>query len=541
MKQVVKINLDNEMDLILAHRRSMKIAELCGLPLASQTRFSTAVSEIARCSISNGKSSFLTLGIEVVKATQKNIIAVISDTVDLKACNPAAYQYAGKISGNVEYDFNDGFYQTILSHAIASPGLISETKIAAFKDFFKFEPPISPYDEIRKKNVELIALSEKLSESENKYRDLTNTLPLLICTVDERNKISLFNTWLGKYLDVPIHTFDKTSLTTILHPEDVNKVAAEWEKCKKECSSYQGQVRLKHNGTFIWHLISIIPNKIDTQHFNYIIFFVDIDAEKLVETTLRDNSELKKTQMELQQLNLSLSAKNRELEQFAFVASHDLQEPLRKIMTMISRAAEKMPADQQKEIYLDRIHLSASRMSNLITDVLNFSRMDNQHKSAGKVNLNKIISTTLEDIETIVEEKHARISIENLPTVIGIASQLQQLFFNLLTNALKFNRDIPIINVAIGHSQDTLPEALADRELGYHLIQVSDNGIGMDQQYSGKIFNMFQRLHHRDIYGGNGIGLALCRRIAENHGGTITFESNVDIGTTFNVYLPVTL
>lgn len=529
------------MDLILAHRRSMKIAELCGLPLASQTRFSTAVSEIARCSIARGAQSSLTLGIEVVKPTRKNIIAIVSDTVDLKAQNPAAYDYAGKISGDIEYQYHNGFYETKLSHGILAPGLLTETKINGFKDYFKFERPISPYDEIRKKNLELIALSEKLSESENKYRDLANTLPLLICTVDERNKITLSNKWLSKYLDAPIAMFDKPALATILHPDDVDKVSAAWEECKTTHKRYQSQVRLNHKGKFIWHLISIVPNKEEAGNYTYIVFFVDVDAEKLIEITLKDNTELKETQFELEQLNLSLSAKNRELEQFAFVASHDLQEPLRKIMMMISRATEKMSVEQQHEIYLDRIHSAANRMSNLITDVLNFSRMDQHGKSAEKINLDQTVAFTLEDLDTLIAEKNAQINIGDLPTVLGLASQLQQLFFNLLTNAMKFNHSTPVIHIKSDKVRLELPPTLAARELGYYRIQIADNGIGMESANSDKIFDMFQRLHHRDIYGGNGIGLALCRRIAENHGGAITFESTVGQGTTFYVYLPVVL
>lgn len=538
MNEIIAINLDNEMDLIMAHKRCIKIAELCGLPSAAQTRFSTAVSEVARCAISNGEQSILQLGIQVLRPTQKNILAVISDKIDLKKCNPEPFAYASRISGNVEYQFENGFYTAEISHTISSPGLITDTKIKGFKEYFKTEPPISPYDEIRKKNIELIALSEKLGESENKYRQLTNTLPLLIYTVDDRNRIDLANNWANQYLDVPA-TFDKMSLASIIHKDDVNLLADGWEKAKVSRSGFRGQVRVKHNGGYYWHLITVTPNKNDdTGKETWIVVFVDINAQKLVEETLKDNSELKVIQGELEKKNTELSAKNKELEQFAFVASHDLQEPLRKIMIMISRATEKLNEKQKGEMYLDRIGAAADRMSNLIADVLNYARIDNFEKDIAAVDLNGVVNDTLNDLDFAIQEKNAVINVSPLPIINGVAAQLRQLFFNLINNSLKFNRMVPHIEIA---AVETGSAQLIDGTTihgNFNLITLADNGIGMDEQYSSKIFNMFHRLHHRDLYGGNGIGLALCRRIIENHGGYMSFTSEPDRGTTFYVYLP---
>lgn len=541
MQEVVKINLDNEMDLILAHKRSMKIAELCGLPSSAQTRFSTAVSEIARCSIANGKQSVLVLGINVIRPTQKEILAVITDALDIKKISPEAFAYAARISGNIEYTSESGKFITKLSQPVSSPGLLSETKIKGFKEYFQYEPPLSPYDEIRKKNIELIALSEKLGESENRYRQLTDTLPVLICIADDRDRILLSNARLKDYLEVPLAAFDRNSILQFIAAEDAESVLAGWDKAKKSGSGFYGQARIKKDKAKVWHLVSIIPNKSENGTFNsWLIFFVDIDAQKIVEETLIDNSELKIIQEQLEKSNSQLSFKNKELQQFAFIASHDLQEPLRKIKIMLSRASGYLSDEQREDIYLDRISASAERMSELIADVLHYSRIEDSSKLFTTVNLNEIVPEITNDLSVIIEEKSALIEVGVLPEITGIATQLRQLLYNLINNALKFNEGKPVITITatLLHAADCPLEL---RLVGdQHLITVSDNGIGMDIAYSDKVFNMFQRLHHRDTYAGNGIGLALCRRVVENHNGVITFTSQLNEGTTFYIYLPVT-
>lgn len=539
MQEIIRINLDNEMDLILAHKRSMKIAELCGLPSSAQTRFSTAVSEIARCSIANGKDSLLILGINIIKPAQKEIQAVILDSVDIKKCNPEAYAYAGRLSGNIEYEFENNKSTTRLSQTVGSPGLLTETKINGFKDYFKYEPPISPYDEIRKKNIELIALSEKLGESENRYRQLTNTLPVLICIVDDRNRILLSNTWLKNYLEEPLTAFDRQNISQFVAPEDIETLIAGWEKAKISASGFHGQVRIRKNEGTVWHLVSILPNKHEDGSFNsWLVFFVDINAQKIVQETLNDNSELKLIQQQLESTNSQLSFKNKELEQFAFIASHDLQEPLRKIMIMLSRISGQLSEEEQQMLYLNRISAAAERMSQLITDVLYYSRIEDSTKLFEPVDLNEIIPPILSDLSLMIEEREAVIEIGVLPEIMGIEAHLRQLLYNLINNALKFNESKPIISVTATLLQPgDYPQEL--RLIGaQHLITVTDNGIGMDQSYKEKVFKMFQRLHHRDMYGGNGIGLALCRRVVENHGGTITFASQPGEGTSFFIYFP---
>ncbi|MFY0481416.1 sensor histidine kinase [Flavobacterium sp. PLA-1-15] len=540
MREIVKINLDNEMDLILAHKRSMKIAEMCGLPSSAQTRFSTAVSEIARCCIANGKDSVLVLGITTIRPTHKEITAVLTDAIDLKQCSPEAYRYASKISGTISYDYSNNQSTTQLTQSILQPGLLSEQKMKGLVDYFKFEPPLSPYDEIRKKNIELIALSEKLGESENRYRQLSNTLPVLICVVDDRNKVLLTNDWLKNYVGLPLLAFDRSVLSGFIAPEDLDRLLTGWDMAKKSASSYHGELRIKHKADYVWHIVSIVPNKLEDGSFsNWLVSFFDINAQKIVEATLKDNSELKRIQRELEGSNAKLSFKNKELEQFAYVASHDLQEPLRKIMIMLSRAGEHLSEEERERYYFGRISASAQRLSALIADLLNYSRADYNALLRKEIDLNDVLMQAQSDLSFIIEEKGAVVLSDELPKLNGLETQLQQLFYNLISNALKFNANTPVITITAKTVSDRQSPAMVNRAGDFHLIEVTDNGIGMDADYSGRIFEMFQRLHAREHFEGNGIGLALCKRIIENHNGFIDFTSVPGEGTTFKIYLPV--
>ncbi|MEP6806392.1 MAG: ATP-binding protein, partial [Flavobacterium sp.] len=332
--------------------------------------------------------------------------------------------------------------------------------------------------------------------------------------------------------------FDKREVSSFIHPDDVDHIMDNWSRVKKNRSQFSGETRIKNGSSYIWYLISIIPNPAEDGTLNnWLIYFVNINDQKTVEETLKNNSELKLIQSELENANSKLVFKNKELQQFAYIASHDLQEPLRKIMIMLSRAGEHLSEEQRTQYYFDKMTSAAGRMSSLIADVLNYSRVDNKELKFAKVDLNEVATESLSDLSLVIEEKNAIINIAELPVVSGLNVQLRQLFFNLINNGLKFNSAEPTVTIASGAlSEDSADTYSPDGN--YHIITIADNGIGMDNEYSGRIFDMFQRLHQRDQYGGNGIGLALCKRIIENHNGIINFTSQPGKGTTFFIYLP---
>ena len=244
------------------------------------------------------------------------------------------------------------------------------------------------------------------------------------------------------------------------------------------------------------------------------------------------------TNLKLESLNAELEKSNKSLEQFAYVASHDLQEPLRKIQTFAELSESNINNPEALQKYLHKINGSALRMSDLIRSVLNYSRLEKDADLFEPVDLNAVIESIKNDLELVIDEKSAEIKTTQLPVVHGIALQLQQLFQNLVTNSLKFSERAPQIFIK---SRMVDGEAVSHLSLspGDHLeLQFSDNGIGFEQQYADKAFSIFQRLHTQPHYTGTGIGLALCKKIVENHDGKITVQSEPGKGTTFYIYIP---
>jgi len=252
-------------------------------------------------------------------------------------------------------------------------------------------------------------------------------------------------------------------------------------------------------------------------------------------------------QVMLEEKLRELERTNAELEQFAYVASHDLQEPLRKIRTFGERLLRKHADrfDDDGQMNLHKINESAARMQQLINDLLAFSRTTNSlEQNFEMVDLNQILESVKEELSVAISAKSAQLNIEPLPTLTATAHQMKQLFANLISNALKYSHlDIPpVVSIvyALINADEVKHLAEARPETTYHHFSVRDNGIGFESQYTEKIFLIFQRLHNRNEYEGTGIGLAICRRIVNNHRGFIKAESEVGKGAVFHVYLPIT-
>jgi signal transduction histidine kinase/PAS domain-containing protein len=247
----------------------------------------------------------------------------------------------------------------------------------------------------------------------------------------------------------------------------------------------------------------------------------------------------------LQAYTVELERSNRELEDFAYIASHDLQEPLRKIQAFGNRLQQKYAneLDQRGQDYLVRMESAAARMQALINDLLTFSRVTTRAQPFVEVDLNRLVQEVLQDLEVKIGEVNGRVHVDTLPTIEAEPTQMRQLLQNLISNALKFHRPnlAPLIHI---HSE-VLDEAPADMaqdavpNIPYCRLFVADNGIGFDEKYLDRIFTVFQRLHGRSHYEGTGVGLALCRKIVERHQGTITAKSQVDQGATFIITLPM--
>lgn len=246
---------------------------------------------------------------------------------------------------------------------------------------------------------------------------------------------------------------------------------------------------------------------------------------------------------ELQENNRELQSINEELESFNNIVSHDLQEPLRKIQMFISRLEEndtKLLSEQGRD-YFSKIKLAANRSQALLIDLLNYSRTVKGDKAFETIELGEIVRQVIQDLTPTIDEKNAEIYIGELPQVQGIRFQLEQLFTNLISNALKYAKEMqaPVIHIRTEKiaARQTHNNMLVS-EAQYHKIIVSDNGIGFKQEYAGKIFYLFQRLETDAKYSGTGLGLAICKRVADNHNGFIKVKARPGEGAKFSIYFP---
>jgi PAS domain S-box-containing protein len=306
---------------------------------------------------------------------------------------------------------------------------------------------------------------------------------------------------------------------------------------------------------YILHKIQLALEKQNPIYVEYSLLFDGISVwfdgtlspmgEGKVFWIARDITERKITEGKLEALAIQMQRSNRELEEFAAVASHDLQEPLRKIQAFGDRLAVKCAGslDDDGRDYLTRMLSSATRMSILIDDLLDYSRLTIKPRRYVKVNLAVVCQEVLSDLGEQIERVGGRVEVGDLPTIEADAMQMRRLFQNLITNGLKFAREgvPPVIRVEARRLKPSTGPFLKDRgAMKLWEIIVRDEGIGFDEKYVDRIFAPFQRLHGRSEYEGTGIGLAICRKIAESHWGSITAQSAAGQGAAFIVTLPTT-
>ncbi|MCM3873933.1 MAG: ATP-binding protein [Pyrinomonadaceae bacterium] len=260
---------------------------------------------------------------------------------------------------------------------------------------------------------------------------------------------------------------------------------------------------------------------------------------------IEDVTDRRRVEEKLRIYSAKLERSNHELQDFAQVASHDLQEPLRKIMAFGGRIESKAgeSLDPQCRDYLRRMLNAATRMQSLITDLMTFSRVETKAQPFVKTDLSQIAREVSTDLETRIEQSGARIEIEELPTIDADPLQMRQLLQNLIGNSLKyFQAGVPpVVRVYSQKLDVSNPKSMVESALARKLCQilVTDNGIGFDEKYLDRIFTVFQRLHKKADYEGTGVGLAICRKIVDRHGGTITARSSPGQGATFVVTMPI--
>ena len=300
----------------------------------------------------------------------------------------------------------------------------------------------------------------------------------------------------------------------------------------KEGSTFEYRVEI--NGALRYLSLTSKPRQSNTKSgFDILGTVIDVTDQRMY-------------QAQLEQYTAELKRSNEDLEQFAYVASHDLQEPLRKIRAFGDRLSSryKKQLDDQGEDYIKRMQSASVRMQSLIEDLLAFSRLAQSKEVFQRIDMNKTMEEVQEDLDSQIKREQAVLKIGKIPFLTGEKIQIKRLFQNLVNNAIKFHKpnEVPVVEV---FGKDVKWQEIK-KQLGvpmpdvpYVMISVKDNGIGFDERFNEKIFNIFQRLHGRTEYEGTGIGLAICRKIVTNHKGYITARSKEDVGSEFIVVLPV--
>jgi PAS domain S-box-containing protein len=294
--------------------------------------------------------------------------------------------------------------------------------------------------------------------------------------------------------------------------------------------------RVRKDGSKFWGSV-VITALHDSE--NNIIGFSKVTRDLTERKKAEDQS--KADAVELERKNRALERVNAEISSFAYVASHDLKEPLRKIQTFASRIPESMAKPESVLELTSKISGSAARMQKLMEDLLTYSQVSAVNRNFQKIDLNIVMEAVLRDLELSISDKNAQLKIDVLPTINGISFQLEQLFLNLISNALKFSKVNvqPLITITCSTLQGReIPLGLSNDLKKYYRITVADNGIGFPEEQSQKIFQVFQTLHDRRAVAGSGVGLAIVKRIMENHGGLIMAEGKPNAGATFAMFFP---
>jgi len=540
MQEITKVTLENEMDLILAHKRTMKLAEVAGLSLSAQTTFATAVSEVSRNIIESKKSGYLVLCVKNEQHDQY-IVACLKDESPRSGRAGDGLEYAKRLVNKYNISTKGSQTSIELFYYIQPNFKIDILKLDEWRQLFRNEPPISPYDELKRKNEQLQDLSDKFQKSEQQYRTLTNSLPLTIFSLDLEGKLLYANEWLFNYTGYTSAELNQTNWASVVHEEDYGTFSLLLKNDITHGTSVaRTQARIRNNsGEFIWHQISLSPFINEKNELLYWIgYIVDIHAQKVVEETLKDNIELKHAQEQLHENQQSLertinelNRSNLELQQFAYVASHDLQEPVRKLLFYSDYLLNncRTAIDEKGAFFLESMHASSKRMRKLIQDVLAFSQIDKEKVDFKDVDLNETLAVSCQDLEMYISEKKAVLEIGPLPIVRGDGRMLQQVFENIIGNSIKYAKEGTEPHIKITHEEQP----------GYHVISFRDNGIGFDEQYLPQLFTLFKRLHNRETYQGTGLGLAICKKIMEMHEGSIEAASDGKSGATFSIAFPV--
>ncbi|MCW3467301.1 PAS domain-containing sensor histidine kinase [Chitinophaga nivalis] len=393
--------------------------------------------------------------------------------------------------------------------------------------------------------TDLVLAREELRETEKLYRNAVDVAELGTWSKNLRTGFVTYSPLISEWYGLPAEACSMAVFHGCIHEADQQRVAALRQQAIDTSGLYDCTFRVVNKTLQKEHILHakgmVITGK-DGQPESIMGMARDITLDRMTSMQLE---ELVQTRTQaLAAANKSLRQINDNLQQFAYIASHDLQEPLRKIITF-SGILQKTQAHQDTsgQLYLGKISGAAQRMSHLISDLLDYSRVENSKAVFMPTRLQDILQNIYIDFEVLIHQQHAVIETAPLPEIAALPLQMNQLFYNLIGNALKFTRKGIPPEIKLTAAMLT-PEEVQEYSLPYstqpytHIV-IQDNGVGFDPQFAEEIFLIFHRLHNYQEYEGTGIGLALCRKIVENHGGRIYATSNKEEGAAFHILLPL--
>jgi len=372
-----------------------------------------------------------------------------------------------------------------------------------------------------------------LKSADHTYRVFIEKMTEGAVTLNKDGLILYCNSQFATMVNMPLSQVIGLEFSAFVAPEHSLQYRELFQKCWKE--DCKGEVLLLTGEKQIPVQLSLTILELD-EGAALSIILTDLTVHKATQQQLKRNNE------QLEEANNKLEASNHDLQQFASVASHDLQEPLRKILIFSHLLKEKQSDLSPLSInYLNKVIDSTARMRTLIVDILNYSRLSANDVQMECTDLNDIANELKEDFELLIQEKGAQIIVDDLPCVDVNKGQIRQVFYNIISNALKFSRPdtAPVVTIhskRISHKSFDSPE---DPDGPYYLITIQDNGIGFNQKYVTNIFALFERLNAKDKFEGTGIGMAIAKKIIDKHNGLITAHSKEGQGAAFRIILPI--
>ncbi|MCD9014147.1 sensor histidine kinase [Parachryseolinea silvisoli] len=392
--------------------------------------------------------------------------------------------------------------------------------------------------------TEKVVAKQSAQRGEKRWKELANSMPVIVWTADAQGLIDFCNELWYRTTGLTPEETHGFGWTSALHPDDLDRCVDAWHHALARHTTYAMEARYRtKEGDYKWILTRGVPV---IENGNLISWYgtgTDITDQK--DTEQRLDALVTGRTLKLEKTLEELQYSNANLEQFAYAASHDLREPLRKSQFYLDRLKEGMRS-QLNEIQLqlfERLENAQRRMQNLIEDLLDYSQAAKGTSQKEQVDLNTVLQTVLEDLELEIETRSATIDIHALPIVLASKRQMHQLFQNLIGNSLKYSKKTVAPSISLMSTLATGGEfqgycAASDYEKVFHHIKVTDNGIGFDQKDADRIFMVFTRLHSSEQYRGSGIGLSIVRKVVESHDGYIWSESELGQGAVFHILLP---